>query len=367
MSVARHRASLGMNVPAVPDGSASRRRVLITWPDYPMEDPTAGVRLTRAGIESRLAPKRGPRSEAELVSLATGCVAVIASTDPFSAEVLAALPELRLIARVGVGTDSIDLAAATRQGVLVTAARGTNESTVADHTLALILGALRRIIPNDRSVRSGAWVRTGHLIGTDLHGKTVGLVGFGVIGREVAKRLAGFDVTILAFDPAVSSDSAVEVVGFDELLERSDVVSIHVPLSASSEHLIGAAEFTRMKRGAVLVNTSRGGVVDEASLAAALKDGRLAAAALDVFADEPPGASPFFALCDRTILTPHIAGLTFESIAAMQRHASDAVLDYLAGRPPHGIVNPPARAAAAAGIAESSSDPRVKDSREVTS
>ncbi|HZP95757.1 MAG TPA: phosphoglycerate dehydrogenase [Candidatus Limnocylindria bacterium] len=318
------------------------KQVLVTWPDYPMDDPRAGARLAPAGIVPVLAPKRGPRTETEIAQLARGCFAVIASTDPFTEAVLTQLPDLRLIARVGVGMDSIDIDAATRLGVLVCVARGTNELAVAEHTVALMLAALRRIVQCDRSVRAGEWNRTGRLTGNDLHGKTVGLLGFGVIGRAVANLLRSFDVRLIAFDPAVASDPAVEIVAFDEVLARADILSVHVPLLPTSRHLIGARELALMKRGAILVNTSRGGIIDEASLKAALADGHIGMSALDVFEEEPPSTSFLLAATDRTILTPHVAGLTVESIAAMQEHATDAVIDVLKGRMPQGVVDPSA-------------------------
>lgn len=314
--------------------------VLITWPDYPADDSALTQRLSGTGLAIRRAPKRGPRSAGDVIELAKGCAAVIASTDPFSAEVIGALPELRLIARVGIGTDSIDLRAATERGVIVTSARGANEEAVADHTIGLMLATMRRTLALDGSVREGRWDRTGSALGSDLHGKTVGLIGLGMIATLVAKRLAGFDVQLLGYDPALTSHPAVDRVPMAEVLSRCDVLSVHVPLSPDTYNLIDATALAAMKPGAVLVNTSRGGVVDEDSLAKALASGHLAAAGLDVFAEEPPVTSPLLAFRDRTVLTPHIAGLSKESVTVMVRHATEAVLDVLAGRRPHDVVNP---------------------------
>jgi phosphoglycerate dehydrogenase-like enzyme len=320
--------------------------VLVTWPDFPKN---TAARLRAAGLRLRRAPKHGARSPHELVELARGCAAAIVSTDPFTADVLGALPGLRLIARVGVGVDSIDLAAASARGVRVTAARGTNEHAVADYTLGAMLAVLRRIAAHDAAVRRGEWERTGERVGADLHGKTVGLVGLGRVGSLVARRLAGFDVAVVAYDPAGGGVAGVRRVTLDDLLRAADVVSIHAPLTPATRNLIDARAIAAMKAGAVLVNAARGGIVDERALAAALAEGRLGGAALDVFEREPPDGSPLLSLAERTLLTPHIAGLSGEAIAAMVEHAAAAVLAWAQGRRPDGVVNPPLALEAANG------------------
>lgn len=320
--------------------------VLVTWPDYDAHDPELVRRLALVPASVRLKPKVGKRTEGELLEAAADCVAAIVSTDPFSARVLRSLPQLGIIARIGVGTDSIDLDAATEFGIVVTAARGCIEEAVADHTLALILACLRRVIQFDAQVRAGGWARTGAAVGSDLHGKVCGVIGYGQIGRAVALRLAGFGVSILVHDPAVTVETEHELVTLPELLRRADVVTLHVPLNGSTRELIGASELAMMKRGAVLVNSSRGGVIDEEALSEALRRGHLLAAGLDVFMDEPPIGSPLLELGDRVVLTPHIAGLTRESIVAMERHATSAVATYLTGGWPEGVVNPEVSSAA---------------------
>src|SRR5215210_1010809 len=183
-----------------------RGRVLVTWMGFDPEGPRTGARLREAGLELRLAPKLGARTGAEVAKLAAGAVAAIVSTDPFDREVFASAPRLRVVARVGVGTDSIDLAAATQAGVVVTTTPGANTETAADHALALILGAVRRIVEHDGSIRRGEWPRGGALTPWDLHGATVGLIGYGAIGRAVARRLRGFGVELLACDPALAGE-----------------------------------------------------------------------------------------------------------------------------------------------------------------
>jgi D-3-phosphoglycerate dehydrogenase / 2-oxoglutarate reductase len=310
-------------------------RVLVTWMGYDPDGAGTGARLRAAGLRLELAPKDGDRDATEVARLARGAVAAIVSTDPFDHAVFAAATRLRVVARVGVGTDSIDLDAATEAGVVVTTTPGANRETAADHALAMILAALRRVVEHDASVRRGEWRRGGDLTPWDLHGTTVGLVGYGDIGRAVGRRLGGFGARVLACDPVEAGS-----VPLDALLERSDVVSLHLPLNDTTRGLIGAAELARMPAHAVLVNTSRGGLVDEPALVAALRSGAIRAAALDVFADEPR-LTPGLAELPNVVLTPHIGGLSERSIALMTERATEHVLAVLAGRPERdGVANP---------------------------
>lgn len=328
--------------------TARRRRavdgapvVLVTFPDYDTEHPDHGGALTAAGCVMRIAAKRGVRSPAELLVLCADASAAIVSTDPFTADVLRDCPDLQVIARVGVGVDSIDLAAATDLGVAVTTTPGANEDTVADHAVAMILALLRRIPEHDAGVRRGEWNRTGPHTPQLLTGATVGLVGYGHIGRKVARRLAGFDVELLVSDPA--APASLPTVGLDDLLSRADVVSLHCPLFDSTRHLIDAAALRKMQPHAVLVNTSRGEVVDEAALVQALTDGVIAGAALDVFETEPPHESPLLAM-PNVVVSPHVGGLSTSSVDEMTRISTKSVIDVLEGRMPDGLVNPAALA-----------------------
>jgi phosphoglycerate dehydrogenase-like enzyme len=315
--------------------------VLVTWPGYEIEGASTGARLRAAGLRTRIAPKTGARTPREVARLAAGAVGAIVSTDPFDESVFAAAPGLRVVARVGVGTDSIDLDAATAAGAVVTVTPGANQETAADHALALILASLRRIVEHDASVRRGEWSRTGTLTPWELHGATVGIVGFGKIGRAVCRRLAGFGVEVLVADPALPSADGLRVVALGELLRRADVVTLHVPLDARTRGLIGAPELAAMRADAVLVNTARGGLVDEAALVAALDAGRLRAVALDVFEDEP-AVSPALLARSNVTVTPHIGGLSDRSIARMTEQATESVLAVLAGRPDRASIANPA-------------------------
>lgn len=317
--------------------------VVVTWPVYDPDGPTTGRLLQDAGLTVRLEPKTGPRSSAELIELlGDGAVAAIASTDPFDEQVFNACPNLRVIARTGVGVDSIDLRAATNAGVAVATAPGTNEETVADHTLALMLSLVRRLPEHDLSIREQRWDRGGAITPDDLVGSTVGLIGSGVIGRAVIRRVRAFGSRILVADPALTEAvDGTELVTLDELLVQSDVVSLHVPLLAQTRGLIGMRELALMKPTAVLVNASRGNIVDEAALDDALRSGGIRAAALDVFADEPPFDSALLEL-PNIVLTPHIGGISHRAIGAMTEMATASVLSVLRGQIPSVVINPEA-------------------------
>lgn len=318
------------------------RDVVVTWPVYDVDGPTTGALLQGAGLTIRLHPRTGNRTPAELAEILGDAVAVIASTDPFDASVFAACPNLKVIARTGVGVDAIDIAAATAAGVVVATTPGANEDAVADHTLAMILALQRRLGENDASIRDGRWDRAGSLTPSDLYGATVGLIGSGAIGRAVIRRLRGFGSTICVYDPFVDrAPEGTDLVDLSTLLDRSDVITVHAPLTDGTRGLLGAEEFAAMKPGAYVVNVSRGGIIDEDALAAAIASGHLGGAGLDTFEREPIGESPLRDL-PTVIMSPHIAGLSHRSITAMTEVATQAVLDVLAGRLPAHPINPEA-------------------------
>jgi D-3-phosphoglycerate dehydrogenase len=312
--------------------------VLVTFPDYDPDHPQHGGALTAAGYIMRIAPKRGARSPDELLALSADVAGAIVSTDPFTREVLRKSPNLQVIARVGVGFDSIDAVAATELGVAITTTPGANEVTVADHAIAMMLGLLRRIPQNDAGVRRGEWNRTGPHTPLLLSGCTVGLIGYGHIGRLVARRLAGFDVDLLVTDPALGDSESPRSVELAELLAHSDVVSLHCPLIPGTRHLIDQGALQLMRPHAVLINTSRGGVVDETVLIRALDEGLIAGAALDVFETEPPYDSPLLDM-PNVIVSPHVGGISTDSVDVMTRMATASVVDVIEGRVPEGLVN----------------------------
>jgi phosphoglycerate dehydrogenase-like enzyme len=311
--------------------------VVVTWPGFP--GSAGAALLDEAAVAYEMSPRVGERTAAEVAEAVGDAVAVIASTDLFDAAVFDACASLAIVARVGVGFDAIDVGAATAAGVAVTTTPGTNSTSVADHALALILAVIRRVASQDAAIRRGDWPRATSDIAGELTGRTVGLVGYGAIGRLVARRLAGFDAEILAHDPAYAGGDLAEAVPLAELLARASVVSLHAPLLPSTRHVLGAAELRAMQPGAILVNTARGGLVDEDALVAALTDGTLGGAGLDVFAEEPPPVERFRDF-PHVVLTPHLAGLSDRSRNAMTRAAAASVLDALAGRTPGGLLNP---------------------------
>lgn len=316
--------------------------VFVSWPDYAEDDPETGARLVEAGYRLILAPKLGARSDVELDGLLGDAIAAIVSTDPFTARVLAAHPRLRVIARVGVGTDSIDRAAADAGGVGIAITPGLNAETVADHTMALILALVRKVLVQDSAVKAGRWERFGDFLPSELFGRTVGLVGGGTIGSAVARRLAGFSVRVLFFDPLVTAvDGAEKVNTLDALLAVSDVVSLHAPLTAGTRGLIGTQALARMRPGALLVNTARGPLVDEQAVFAALRDGRLGGAGLDVLNEEPPAPGRLDGI-PNLVCAAHMGGLSDASIKRMTASATDSVLAVLSGAIPETVINPDA-------------------------
>ena len=249
-----------------------------------------------------------------------------------------------MVGRAGVGVDNIDVPAATRRGILVVNAPRGNIVAAAEHTIALLFALARWVPQADASVKRGEWTRQ-KFIGTEVRGKTLGVIGLGNVGSEVAKRAHGLEMDVVAFDPVVSVERAelfnVDLVSLPELLERADFVTVHVPLVDSNRNLVGGPELARMKPSARLINTARGGIVDEAALHSALASGRLAAAASDVFETEPPGENPLLAL-PNFIATPHIAASTMEAQVSVGVDVAEEVATVLAGDLPRFAVNAPA-------------------------
>ncbi|MEU9985045.1 hydroxyacid dehydrogenase [Streptomyces sp. NPDC050856] len=265
---------------------------------------------------------------------------LIRSGTRVDAEALAAAPRLRIVARAGVGLDNVDVDAATRAGVIVANAPLSNVLSVAELTVGLIITAVRHVVPAGRALREGRWERSRHQ-GRELAGSTVGIVGLGHVGTLVARRLAPFDVRIVAHDPYVSTPRAeqlgVTLLGLDELMARSDFVTVHVPKTPRTDGLIGDRELRLAKPSLYLVNTARGGIVDEAALAVALKEERIAGAALDVFAIEPAVGNPLLAF-DSVVATPHLGASTREAQERAGREAVAAVRKALAGEVvPHAV------------------------------
>ena len=268
----------------------------------------------------------------------------IRSSCRFTREVFEACPKLRLLSIWGTGTDNVDLPAAQDGGITVTNTPGVAASSVAEHALALLLAVAHRIVQQDSAVRVGSWPRGDAGV---VQGKTVGVIGLGAIGRRFAELSRGIGMRVLAWSFHPKPIAGVELVSLETLLSMSDVVSLHVRLSDKTERMIGAREFELMKRGAILINTARGAIVDETALIQALSIGKLSAAGLDVFSAEPlPAGHPITKL-PNVVLTPHSAGITPEALEAGLQLAVSNVASFLAGSPAHVVVGP--RAAIAPG------------------
>ena len=264
-------------------------------------------------------------------ALADATAWILRSGTQVTTELLEAAPNLKVIGRAGIGVDNIDLEAATRRGILVMNTPGGNAVSVAEHTFALLLALARRVPAADQSTRAGEW-RKNEFAGFELKGKTLGLVGLGRIGQEVARRALVFEMQVLAHDPfvaaALARDLGVELVALDDLLARADFLSLHVTLTPETQRLLNRERLARSKRGIRILNTARGELVDEAALAEALQSGQVAGAALDVFADEPPRDSPLLKL-PNVIATPHIGGSTAEAQEEVGWRIAQQVRDYL--------------------------------------
>jgi D-3-phosphoglycerate dehydrogenase / 2-oxoglutarate reductase len=280
-------------------------------------------------------PEPVPYTQAELPDLVRDAHAVVAGVEIYDEDVLAAAPRLKVIARLGVGLDNIDLDACRRRGITVANVPGGNANAVAELALALMLSVLRRIPVMDARIRRGGWDR---FTGRELTGKTVGLIGFGATSRELARRLRGFDVKLLVTDPALDAAAAAELgalaASLPDLLAMSDVVSLHAPHTPATHHLADAAFFRAMKEGAVFVNTSRGGLVDEVALEEALRTGEIAGAGLDVWEVEPvPATNPLLRL-DTLVATTHGAADTVEAYRTVGLSTARAIVDVFSGRRP---------------------------------
>jgi D-3-phosphoglycerate dehydrogenase len=314
--------------------------VLVTSRSFSSGDLDVAAELSAAGC--RLVTGPSDHDLGVLRPLLASATAWIAGTGPVTAEHLDAAPALQIVARYGVGVDAVDQAAAAERGVLVTNTPGANTGAVADHALALMLAALRDVASGDRAVRAGQWtVRRTRQLG----GLTVGIVGLGRIGREVAARLGGFGSTVVGYDPWAAPDELdrlnIESVELAELARRSDLVTLHAP---GDVVLVDASFLAQAKAHLVLVNTARAALVDEAAVADALRTGRLRTYATDVLGSESGSRdNPLLAadLVDRTLFTPHAAAQTVEAVDRMGRGAVDCVLAHLRGERPPFLVEPP--------------------------
>jgi phosphoglycerate dehydrogenase-like enzyme len=301
--------------------------------------------LREAGLEYTY-PRRAVQLTAEeLLGELSGIAAIIAGSEPYTRRVMEAAPGLRIIARAGVGYDSVDLAAATERGIAVTITPGANQDAVAEHTFALLLALAKKLIAQHAGVAGGQWPRQANV---PLRGQVMGIAGLGRIGKAVAVRAEGFGMRLLAFEPypdkAFVAKHHVTLVPLERLLAEADFLSLHVPLGPDSKHLINRRTLALMKPTAFLINTARGGLVCEADLLEALQSGRIAGAGLDVFEKEPPGRNPLFGL-DNVVLSAHTAGVDWQSLRDMAVSSAQAVASLSRGEwPAEKVVNADVRA-----------------------
>jgi D-3-phosphoglycerate dehydrogenase len=291
--------------------------------------PTCVEVLHRAGLETEDRPGlKGPdllRAVADVEGI------VVRSDTRITEEVMAAAGRLKVVGRAGAGVDNIDVAAATRRGVVVMNAPGENTISAAEHTMSMLLALARRIPHADRSMRAGRWER-GKFVGVELFGKTLGVLGLGKVGREVAARGRVFGMDVIGYDPVLSEEVAlrlgVTLLPTEEIFTRADFITVHVPLTKETRHLIGREQLGRCRDGVRLVNVARGGVIDEAALLEALNSGKVAGAALDVFESEPPTGNPLIGL-DSVILTPHLGASTREAQEKVAERIAIQIAEYL--------------------------------------
>lgn len=302
-----------------------------------LSDATLGV--LGDGFEVRHVD--GADRSALLPALAEANAILIRSATKMDAEAIAAAPNLKIIARAGVGLDNVEIPAATEAGVLVVNAPTSNIVSAAELAIALLLASARNIVPANVALKNGKWARS-KFGGVELQDKTVGVVGFGKIGQLVTKRLRAFDMNFVAYDPYVKTSPAgfedVRLVELDELLAVSDFITLHLPKTAETAGLIGAEALTKVKPSVRIINAARGGVLDEAALYDALVEGRVAGAGLDVYATEPCTDSPLFAL-DQVAATPHLGASTDEAQEKAGIAVAESVVAYFAGETVPGAVN----------------------------
>jgi D-3-phosphoglycerate dehydrogenase len=318
-------------------------RVLVT--DKLAEE---GLDLLRAepGLEVVVATKLASDPAALRAALAEADGIVIRSGTQLTAAVLNDQARLRAIVRAGVGVDNIDVPAASRQGIVVMNTPGGNTVSTAEHTMAMMLALSRNVARADESLKAGRWDR-GKFTGTQLEGKTLGIIGLGRVGLALARRALGFDMKVLGFDPFLSSDRAQElgiesVPRLDDLWSRCDYFTLHTPLTAETRDLIGARELARMKPGVRIINCARGGLIDEAALKVALDEGRVAGAAIDVFDPEPPPAGHPLVGHPKCVVTPHLGASTEEAQVAVAVEAARLLIDFLGRGQIRFAVNMPA-------------------------
>jgi D-3-phosphoglycerate dehydrogenase len=313
-------------------------KILVTATSFKADSPGSALGQLRQFAakhsgEIIFNPFGKPLSEDELIPLLKGCDGYIAGLDFVTRKAIEAGDALKVISRYGAGVDRVDLEAAKAKGIVVCNTPGANAQAVADLTLALILCVARKVPLLDRKTREGQWVRS---TGIELYGKTIGILGLGAVGKGVARRAQGFSMQVLAYDPCIDTNYAknndITVSDFDSLIKAADVICLHLPLTSETRHILSAGVMGKMKKGAIIINTARGGLIDEQAAYELLQSGQLGGLGLDVYEEEPPKQSPLFGF-DTVVLTPHTASHTAEATANMAAMAVQNLIDVLSGKP----------------------------------
>ena len=309
-----------------------------------VSDPLSeeGLKILKdRGLQTDLKPKLSPEELKKIINNYDALI--IRSGTKVTADIISVCKNIKVIGRAGVGVDNVDVEAATKQGIVVMNTPGGNTTSTAEHTLSMLLALARNIPQASGSLKAGEWNRKKFL-GVELLGKCLGIVGLGRIGIEVAKRAASFGMRIVAYDPFLSPKKAqqfdIELVELPALFKRADFITVHTPLNNATRHLLGKKEFSQMKKGVRILNCARGGIVDEAALYQAIKDGIVAGAALDVFEKEPPQDSPLLGL-DCVVMTPHLGASTEEAQVNVAVEVAQQVADVLEGKGIRNAVNFP--------------------------
>lgn len=316
------------------------KKILIASQSFGTQDETPIRLLEENGFELIKNTEHKKYTEEELLELIGGCVAAVVGSDPFTSQVINAGNELKILAKSGVGVDNIDLTAADEKGIYVTNTPGAVETAVAESTMGMILSLCRNICIGNDLQKQGEWPR---LCGSELTEKTLGIVGLGNIGKKVAKMAAGFDMRIFGYDPYADSDfcsqNGITLCTLDELLENSDIVTLHAPYNKANHNMIDREALEKMKPEAYLINASRGGLIDEDALYVALLKKHIAGAALDCYKKEPTTVSmPLFEL-DNCIVTPHIAGYSKEANYRVGMIVAKNIIAACNGDVPLNVVN----------------------------
>ena len=311
-------------------------KVLLTEPIH-----EKGIKLLEKRFKIKIASNI---NETTIIDEVQDCHAMIVRLAKITDTIIKNAPNLEIIARHGVGIDNIDLNTANKKGIIVTNAPESNIDSVAEHAMCMILALAKNLLKSDIAVRKGDFEFRNQMPCTELKGKTIGVIGLGRIGKALAEKIKALDVKIIVYDPYLTSSNQIPqeiklVKELDNILINSDVVTVHVPLTKKTFKMIGRDEFRKMKNSAIFINVSRGGIVDEAALFSALRDGEIKAAGIDVFEKEPPDKNNQLFKLDNIILSPHNAALTEESMIKMATTNARGILDYFNQKRPDYIVN----------------------------